>query len=115
VDVVGLSSRRPTGRKKAFEMDLANLKNGLGFVRKDEIVLRLYPFNLPEGERFVMQHIEGSSFSQVGATFRGEVLKFFKIYTGNKEVHEFVGRLVREAAKELEKDCEIEEWKDETE
>lgn len=94
-------------------MDLTNLENGVGFVRKDEIVIRLYPFDLPEGEKFVMQRIEDSSFSQVGATFRGEVLKFFKIYTGNQEVHTFVGRLVREAAEELEKECEIEEWTDE--
>lgn len=90
-------------------MDISNLQNQIGFVNKVDIAFRLNPFNLPEGECFIIKRIEGSSFSQVGATFMGETLKFFDIYTGNEDVCKFVVGLLCEVAEELGK-----EFKDET-
>jgi len=93
-------------------VDHGNLKSGIGFVTKEDIAFRLYPFNLPEGERFLLEQVS-QNFSQVAATFRGESLKLFHIYTGDPETYKFVGDLVRETAEELEKACEVKEWKDE--
>jgi len=92
-------------------MDFTNLKEGKGYVTRDEIHVRLYRFDLPEDEAFFMRQSEDHPlFSDFGATYKGSDLLFFQVFTGNRDLYYLIRDWFVDAVKELDLPSKVEEW-----
>ena len=94
-------------------MNIANLRSENGYITRFDIALRLQRFNLPADEVFFLRRIPGRCFSKVGATFQGESLPFFEVYTGNRDAYLYIQEMFHGVAEELECQAESDEASDE--
>lgn len=94
-------------------MDLTNLKEGNGFVTKENLFNRMVRLRPPTDDYFIMAKIKGSDFSQIGVMAYGAaVMPLFKIFTGNEEVYTYIQGMFHEVAKELACKAKSYKWKD---
>jgi hypothetical protein len=96
-------------------MDMTNLKNGNGFVTKQDLFLRMARFKPPTGDYYSMRQIKGRDFSEVGVMAYGAaMMPLFKIYTGNRELYEYITRLVVSIATEMGYECRVKPYQERT-
>lgn len=92
-------------------MDFTNLKEGKGYVTRDEIHARLYHLELPEGEAFFMRRSEDHPlFSDVGFTYKGSYLSIFQVFTGHRDLYYFILDMFFDVVEELNLPMKAEEW-----
>lgn len=95
-------------------MDMTNIKDGNGFIHQGDLLMRMHRSRPVKGDPYVLRRLPGRVFSQVGIMAMGKYLKpMFLIYTGNKELYEFVREKFEATASALGYKSQADDWKDE--
>ncbi len=94
-------------------MNLVNIKNDEGFIRKSDLKLRMQYRSPPENCHYLIEKLSSGSFARVGITYYDSTnVEICKIYCGNKELYEHVSDLFHCIAKELNFKAISDKWKD---
>ncbi len=94
-------------------MDMKNITEGNGYVTQGDLLMRMHRFRPPRGDYYLMRKMKGSDFAEIGVSnpsFKGAMMKLFKIYAGTKELYDYIRQLYTATATALNETAKYEEW-----
>lgn len=92
-------------------MDFTNLENDSGYVIKQDVFNKLALYHINPDDHYRITKLKDSGFSEVKAMCDSRVIfPLFKIYTGNKELYQFVCKLVEDVAKQFERNTKADNY-----
>ena len=100
-----------TGEKKAFNMKLTNLNNGVGFINFDDIMARMAKRTPPEEDHYIFRQLEGRIFSEVAVKCYDKEFRIFLVCTHRKPVYEFVRSIFHAVAASFKLKAISKDWK----
>lgn len=93
-------------------MNLDNLRNGVGFIRTEDVFDRIKFFTPPDGDYYTVRRIPNSLFVVVGLKYYDKNKDLFKVYAGRKDLYDLICKMAFEATQMMHFPLQIEEWND---
>lgn len=92
-------------------MDFTNLRDGMGYIDRERMLLKMSRLMPEPDDYFVFYMPETGPFARLGVTYHGlAIAPLFEIYAGNFDLYNFLGDMIESICKQLGANCSIKEY-----